>query len=70
LFVSTFEEVKTEEVDIVGELLDLDNVGQCYPVGLTLRQLFFPVEVTGRIVLLMKLSLIQVVVLEEHFAYR
>jgi len=70
LFVSTFEEVKTEEVDIVGELLDLDYVCQRDPVGLTLRQLFFPVEVTGRIVLLMKLSLIQVVVLEEHFAYR
>jgi hypothetical protein len=70
LLISTFEEVKTQEVDIVGEFLNLDHVCKRDPVGLTLRQLFFPVEVAGRIVLLMQLPLIEVVVLEEDFTYR
>jgi hypothetical protein len=70
LVVGTFEEVKSEKIDVVSKFLDLDHVGKCDPVGLTLRQLFFPVEVAGRIVLLMKLPLIKVVVLEEDLTYR
>jgi hypothetical protein len=70
LLVSTFEEVKTEKIDVVGKLLDLDDISERNPVSLTLWQLFLPVEVAGRIVLLVKLPLIQVVVLKEHLAYR
>jgi hypothetical protein len=37
LLVSTFEEVKTEKVDVIGKLLDLDDVSKRDPVDLTLR---------------------------------
>lgn len=70
MLVSTFEEVKTEKVDIIGKFLDLDDISERNPVSLTLRQLFFAVEVASRIVLLVKFPLIQVVVLKEHLAYR
>lgn len=70
MLVSTFEEVKTEKIDVVGKLLDLDDISERNPVSLTLRQLFFAVEVASRIVLLVKFPLIQVVVLKEHLAYR
>ena len=60
------EEEESHEVDVVGELLDLDDVGKRH-FGLLTDSELLPCVGVGLLILLVNLTLAQVVVLDESF---